>query len=425
MGCVIIKKIMNSRNFLVMLLAVAATSALAQEAPLGTLYTFVGANDRFGAKLLKEAHSSAPGQNVAVSPLPISFVFALLREASVDSTTLDEMQSTFEWSGIRDFETPSRMLLARLDPPRRRPAPPRLPDGSPAPKLLDIESPEELWLSTAFSYRGKGAISKLFAGIGKQNFGVEFQALPENEPPRTGDSHPPNPVGVPREASTPNTDFWIASTTHLQTVWADNAFSMGTKKDDHFILSNGQSELLQMLVTEKSYYRHVSTKDFEAIDLVCQEAYLQLVLPANGTDLNDLEAKLAQDSGSLGSALQPQIGDVELPRFNFKFDADVRKALERMGLRRVFQTTDSLTGLLDGPGGARLKGISQKVEIEVNEQGIRANARTVSSGVYGGIMSIPEVPFHMVVNRPFLFFIRDNVTDALLFAGAVVDPAKH
>jgi len=34
-------------------------------------------------------------------------------------------------------------------------------------------------------------------------------------------------------------------------------------------------------------------------------------------------------------------------------------------------------------------------------------------------------PFHMVVNRPFLFFVRDNVTNSLLFAGAVMDPSKH
>ena len=30
--------------------------------------------------------------------------------------------------------------------------------------------------------------------------------------------------------------------------------------------------------------------------------------------------------------------------------------------------------------------------------------------------------FHMRLDRPFVFFVRDSTTNALLFAGAVVDP---
>jgi serine protease inhibitor len=31
-------------------------------------------------------------------------------------------------------------------------------------------------------------------------------------------------------------------------------------------------------------------------------------------------------------------------------------------------------------------------------------------------------PFHMVLNRPFLFIVRDNVTNALLFVGVMMNP---
>lgn len=71
--------------------------------------------------------------------------------------------------------------------------------------------------------------------------------------------------------------------------------------------------------------------------------------------------------------------------------------------------------------GGILKGVAQKTEISVDETGIRADSETIVTGVYGGIMS-GNPHFHMVLNRPFLFIIRDNATNALLFIGVVMNP---
>ena len=71
--------------------------------------------------------------------------------------------------------------------------------------------------------------------------------------------------------------------------------------------------------------------------------------------------------------------------------------------------------------GAVLTGVAQKTEITVDENGIRADAGTIVGGVVGGIM-LTKAPFHLRLDRPFLFFIRDRATNALLFEGAVMDP---
>jgi serpin B len=68
--------------------------------------------------------------------------------------------------------------------------------------------------------------------------------------------------------------------------------------------------------------------------------------------------------------------------------------------------------------------VNQKIDLTVDRSGIRADANTVAGGVYLGTMSDPE-PFHMRLNRPFVFLIRDQTTDALLFIGAVVDPGDY
>lgn len=112
---------------------------------------------------------------------------------------------------------------------------------------------------------------------------------------------------------------------------------MGTQKNDDFILSSGQREQVPMLVSQLGSYRHAKTKDFETIELVCHEAYLQIVLPQERTDLGELETKLLEDDESLHSSLRPEIGDVEIPKFRFQFETDIRLALEKMGVHRIFE----------------------------------------------------------------------------------------
>jgi len=72
-----------------------------------------------------------------------------------------------------------------------------------------------------------------------------------------------------------------------------------------------------------------------------------------------------------------------------------------------------------------LQGVFQSADIEVNREGIRANAATVVNGIYGGICGGLCKAIHMVVNRPFLFFIRDNQTGTLLFIGSVFRLSKY
>jgi len=67
--------------------------------------------------------------------------------------------------------------------------------------------------------------------------------------------------------------------------------------------------------------------------------------------------------------------------------------------------------------------VSQKTDIQVNKEGIQADAEAVVGAIYGGIMGAQNA-FRMELNRPFVFLIRDRTTNALLFIGVVADPAQ-
>lgn len=69
---------------------------------------------------------------------------------------------------------------------------------------------------------------------------------------------------------------------------------------------------------------------------------------------------------------------------------------------------------------AKVSDVLQKTVIEVDEKGSAASSASGSALVFT-IASEPEL---LVVNRPFLFFIEEESTGTVVFAGKVENPAQ-
>ncbi len=400
------------------LLLAFGSEAIAQEIPGHALFNAINSNEAFGRKLLREVHSANPDQNVALAPLPIHVAFAAIERNSASYSSSEEIDNAFSLASR--FSDTIPMLLVRFQKPRSVSA-----AKSPLPfSGLLRSSPEELWMSTAFLYRGQNAISQNFIEDSKKDFGLQFHSVDRHASGKKIVARSWDPqVPVPEISN--RGDFWITSMMHLRTKWASNTSinPLGPNPDrkSDFLLSSGQHEQVDTMLSETVTYRYAKTDNFEAIVLPCIQAYLMVVLPAEGKDIHQLEEELIRDTSSLDAALKPQSVDVELPKFSFQFEANVRPALEAMGVHSVFKELEFVK-----IPGSKLTGISQKVRITVDVDGIRADAGTIDGGIYGCILGGgPDSPLHMKVNRPFLFLIRDDVTNSLLFIGAVMDPARH
>jgi serpin B len=105
-----------------------------------------------------------------------------------------------------------------------------------------------------------------------------------------------------------------------------------------------------------------------------------------------------------------------MPTFRITFQSDLREPIEALGIKGVFEDLGEMIKIPK----SNLGHIDQSVDIQVDKEGIRADAETIFGIVYGGIMT--GRPFHVELNRPFVFLIRDNTTNALLFMGAVMNP---
>jgi serpin B len=115
-----------------------------------------------------------------------------------------------------------------------------------------------------------------------------------------------------------------------------------------------------------------------------------------------------------------------LPRFKTSFKANLGRLFQDAGMRRAFdpQRAD-FSGMTSRPPREAPLAISDVIHravIDVTEEGTEAAAATAITMMTSSMPSHVE-PF--VVDRPFLFYIADDTTGAILFQGRISDPRQQ
>ncbi|WVZ50946.1 hypothetical protein U9M48_002149, partial [Paspalum notatum var. saurae] len=116
--------------------------------------------------------------------------------------------------------------------------------------------------------------------------------------------------------------------------------------------------------------------------------------------------------------------DTRLPKFKVSYDYRLDRALPEMGLHLPFSwDAADLRGMLeadvDPSKPTFLSSMVSKAVVEVNEKGTEATGYTVS--LWGG--DPPPKVFSFVADHPFTFFIVEEWSGVVVFAGHVLDPA--
>lgn len=156
-----------------------------------------------------------------------------------------------------------------------------------------------------------------------------------------------------------------------------------------------------------------------ALDVPFANDDLRLLVLVPAGEVGALERSLTADhlariTARLRAPLQ-QV-NVFLPRVALSTRTDLRDALQRANLRRPFAAGADLSGL--GEGELRIGALIHDARVDLNEAGV-GGATGAAAPV---AMQVREEPAAFLVDRPFLFIVRDRVTGAALFIGRVVDP---
>ncbi len=162
---------------------------------------------------------------------------------------------------------------------------------------------------------------------------------------------------------------------------------------------------------------------FAAVSLPYQDQNLSmlLVVPDRGT-FSSFEASFdATQLDAIVAGLTGQQVILSMPRFQITTGQDLVVLLQSLGMYAAFVSGQADFSGMDGTHNLYISDVLHKAFINVAENGTEAAAATA---VIGNAAAIMLTSLNLYIDRPFLYFLRDQPTGAILFMGRVLDPSQ-
>lgn len=164
---------------------------------------------------------------------------------------------------------------------------------------------------------------------------------------------------------------------------------------------------------------------YAAVELPYRSSTLSLLvmLPV-GQSVSALSDRLgAKALTSIARALSPRPVKLTLPRFHLRTSTMLNGTLVALGMRAAFTGAANFSAITKAVP-LQIGQVDHAADFMVDEEGTIAAAATVISVEATAEQAPPANPVPFTANRPFLFFLRDDRTGAVLFAGRLRDPSK-
>jgi serpin B len=211
----------------------------------------------------------------------------------------------------------------------------------------------------------------------------------------------------------------LTNAIYFNAAWAD-PFEESRTQDGPFYLLDGSQVTVPMMHHTASY-GYAEGEGYQAVELPYDGMELSMVilLPAEG-EFESFEGSL--DAGRVDAIVNDltyQEIALTMPKFEIESDFSLVEALAEMGMPLAFSMGADFSGM-DGTRELYIGEVLHKAFITVDEAGTEAAAATA---VEMQLKGAPMASVTVTVDRPFIFFIRDVETSAILFVGRVVDPS--
>ena len=362
----------------------------------------------FGLHLLNELSQQNPGDNLFFSPFSLSCALTMVLNGA-NGETRQAIQQTLAVQGysVEELNAVYRRLLQLL---------PYL-DG----QVIFLPA-NSLWYDAS-----RFALNPDFAATLQTDFfatleGINF-AVPEavSAINHWVDQSTRGRIQRIIDHISPDERLFLLNAIYFQGLWSQT-FDPEKTHTATFFRSSGSPVTCQMM-HRRGQFLVAQEQEVSVVDVPYGNgAYgMTLLLPAAGHSISDL-LSLLNESRLAGwlEAMKPQEIVLEMPRFRFNNALRLNNALSKLGMAVAFNPgrADFLGMQASNQGRERLflTRVQHNAFVQVDEAGTQAAAAT---GIGVGVTSAPP---QIILNRPFLFFIREKVTGTILFLGKLEEP---
>jgi len=202
-------------------------------------------------------------------------------------------------------------------------------------------------------------------------------------------------------------------------------------KDDGQVMQVTMMSLIEVKSPNIAYYRNsditvvtmnlkeYNDTQFEFMAIMPKENLSGYVENVTMEQINEIDKKRILTSGSLEGV------NLKIPKFEFDYDLSLKRDLMNLGIKDAFdKSTANFSKMVDlNDRRIYVADALHKANIEFTEKGAKAAAATVIvMGGFGAVAGIKPQPINIVINKPFMFIIRDKNTKDIWFTGTVYEP---
>ena len=226
----------------------------------------------------------------------------------------------------------------------------------------------------------------------------------------------------------PSTVMALINAIHFNAAWL-HPFRPEDTRDGQFHLIDGSTVDVPMMRQTETVGYVRGEPEYQALELLYDGGELSMViLLPDSASFNVFEESLdAEVVNGTTSRMEFRPVSLTMPKFEFGSSFGMADTLRSMGMPDAFNRSKAnLSGMglsgCPGSGGNSFRSdVVHNAFVLVKEEGMGAAAAT---SVAVRAESIPPPPIEVSVDRPFVFFIRDRETGAILFVGRVLHPRE-
>lgn len=371
----------------------------------------VEADNLFGFDLFKEVAAHAGEENMFISPLSVSMALGMTMNGA-KSATYDSLRYALGYAGLSRQEINESYQdlieqLTALDP------------------RVALEIANAIWIRQGLP------VEQPFIDVNKQYFDAEVTNLNFDDPGSVDiinnwvASSTHDKITKILDSIPPEMVMYLMNAIYFKGDWTYQFDPEHTQEAPFYPTENEEVQCNMMSI--EGEFPYFETGNFQAVDLPYGDGDFSMVvlLPKQAYHRSQLIERLdLQQWLSWMDQFEKREGTLKLPKFTLEYKTLLNNMLKALGMEIAFD-----------PGRADFSGISQEVYdqgnrlfisevlhktfVRVDEQGTEAAAVT-SVGV--GVTSVQPDRFEMVVNRPFIFAIRERTSNTILFLGAITRP---
>lgn len=367
----------------------------------------IKSNNAFGVELFAKVSEEAEG-NLMLSPLSASAALTMLLNGC-EGETYSQLHQTLAY--------PQGMALTDVNAAYK----------SLVSQLLKADDKVKLGLANAIFYREGFAVKDPFLSRMHTDFDAQVEALDFAQASalttinkwasdQTNGRIPKVLDDISNEAV-----MFLMNALYFKGDWTSK-FDKTLTENRPFSLQDGSNisvPTMQGKPKSKQYYADEATV-FE-VPYGRTNFTMMLVLPSNDVDeyVSQLSSsKWDEITAGLDNQTEWRENEVRFPRFKFSFEQYLNDQLQSMGMIDAFSPAAAdLSGIADA--NIFVSFVKQNTFVEVNEEGTEAAAVTTVG------IELTSAPLITIIDKPFVFAIRERTTNTLMFIGKVMNPLEN